>query len=296
MASDGDDATMTTDDGSAVAWQDFVLTPNAFAFASMCTLLAVCISGVSIYQHLASYTCPSQQRYIIRLLFTCPLYAVTSCLCLRFWKHAVYFETIRDCYEAFIIYSFLVLILEYAGGEANCVAKMQGLAPLSPPCPFCFLKPRPRTVGLLRECKKGTLQFVVLKPLMAMVSLIMYGQGKLYDTGYQITLDIIYNLAYSVALYYLLFFYLATKEACKQFKPISKFAAVKSIVFATYYQSLLVRMVPRMPHERALLWSDFVLCVEMVFFAAALACAFSARVYDLGDVEAMPPVRIEIDR
>ena len=119
----------------------------------------------------------------------------------------------------------------------------------------------------------------------------MYGQGKLYDTGYQITLDIIYNLAYSVALYYLLFFYLATKEACKQFKPISKFAAVKSIVFATYYQSLLVRMVPRMPHERALLWSDFVLCVEMVFFAAALVCVFSARVYDLGDVQALPPVR-----
>ena len=213
------------------------------------------ISGVSIYNHLVHYTCPSQQRYIIRLLFTCPLYAVTSCLCIRFWKHAVYFETIRDCYEAFIIYSFLVLILEYAGGEANCVAKMQGQPPLHPPCPLCFLRARPRTGRLLRECKRGTLQFVVLKPLMALVSIIMASQDLLYDVGYQTAMLIIYNLAYSVALYYLLYFYLATKEACKQFKPISKFAAVKSIVFATYYQSLLVRLVPRMTTERALLWS-----------------------------------------
>ena len=140
----------------------------------------------------------------------------------------------------------------------------------------------------LRLVKLGTLQFVVLKPLMALVSIIMASQDLLYDVGYQTAMLIIYNLAYSVALYYLLYFYLATKEACKQFKPISKFAAVKSIVFATYYQSLLVRLVPRMTTERALLWSDFILCVEMVGFAIALSCVFSSRVYDLGDVTALP--------
>ena len=92
------------DDENALS--NFVRTRTAIMIATMTTILAVCISGVSIYSHLVHYTCPSQQRYIIRLLFTCPLYAVTSCLCLRFWQHAVYFETIRDCYEAFIIYSF----------------------------------------------------------------------------------------------------------------------------------------------------------------------------------------------
>lgn len=44
-----------------------------------------------------------------------------------------------------MVYSFMVLILEYAGGEANCVAKMQGRPPLTLPCPFCFLR-RTRTV------------------------------------------------------------------------------------------------------------------------------------------------------
>ncbi len=39
-----------------------------------------------------------------------------------------------------------------------------------------------------------------------------------------------------MALYYLLVFYLATKEACAQYSPVAKFVAVKVVIFATYYQ------------------------------------------------------------
>jgi len=63
---------------------------------------------------------------------------------------------------------------------------------------------------------------------------------------------------------------------------VSKFAAVKTVVFATYYQSILIRCVPDMTTELAERWSDFILCVEMIVFSMLLGCAFSADPYDLG--------------
>ena len=250
--------------------------------AIVATVVSILNSGTSIYHHLKNYTCPNQQRYIIRLLFTCPIYAVSSVLSLRFDEGAIYFETIRDCYESFIVYTFLVLILEYAGGESNCVAKIQGRPPLKYPFPCCQLDPKPRTVELLRECKRGTIQFVILKPFMGMLSIIMVWCNTYHSTAYQTILLTVYNISYTVALYYLLVFYLATKEAVASFNPVAKFAAVKTIVFATYYQSILIRCAPGMTTELAERWSDFILCVEMIVFSMLLGCAFTADPYDLG--------------
>lgn len=38
---------------------------------------------------------------------------------------------IRDCYEAFVVYSFLTLILEHAGGDYNCIEQIKHLPPVS---------------------------------------------------------------------------------------------------------------------------------------------------------------------
>lgn len=189
-------------------------------------------------------------------------------------------QTVRDCYESLVIYSFMVLILEYAGGEANCVTKMQGRPPLPYPFPGCWLAPRPRTVDLLRECKRGTLQFVVLKPLLGLLSMIMVGAGAYSSAGYQTFLLMVYNVAYTVALYYLLLFYLATKEACEKHRPVTKFVAVKAVVFFTYYQSIGIRLLPNMTPEEAQSWGDFILCVEMIMFSLMLGGAFGAAPYD----------------
>lgn len=55
-----------------------------------------------IYLHLRSYTVPSEQRYIIRLLFIVPVYAFDSWLSLLLLgghQYYVYFDSVRDCYE-----------------------------------------------------------------------------------------------------------------------------------------------------------------------------------------------------
>ncbi len=68
-------------------------------------------------------------------------------------------------------------------------------------------------------------------------------------------------------------FYQATKKLIKKFRPILKFASVKAIVFATYYQSLAVAASSMSPQD-TVMWNDFILCIEMVFFAGLLMIAF----------------------
>ncbi len=55
-----------------------------------------------IYYHLRWYTHPSEQRWIVRILFFVPIYALHSWVSLLFFNKNsvyVYFFTVRDCYE-----------------------------------------------------------------------------------------------------------------------------------------------------------------------------------------------------
>ena len=63
--------------------------------------------------HLSRYTQPAHQRYIIRILFMVPVYAVCSWISLLDRSAGIYLDTIRDCYESWVIYNFLALCLAY---------------------------------------------------------------------------------------------------------------------------------------------------------------------------------------
>lgn len=81
-------------------------------------MTAAVLAIVHIVQHLRHYTEPMFQRYIIRIIFMVPVYAVCSFASLLAEDAAIYIATIRDCYEAWIIYNFMSLCLEYVGGPA----------------------------------------------------------------------------------------------------------------------------------------------------------------------------------
>lgn len=54
----------------------------------------------------------------------------------------------------------------------------------------------------------------------------------------------VYNVSYSAALYGLLMFYKAIRPLLTPFKPVQKFFAVKGVIFATYWQSVVVHFIP----------------------------------------------------
>ncbi|KAM3569577.1 hypothetical protein VYU27_008332 [Nannochloropsis oceanica] len=249
----------------------------AMALASVATAISLSISLFCIYKHLTNYSVPRIQRYIIRILFVSPVYALGSLFSLRFPEASVGLETVRDMMEAFVIYSFLALVLEYAGGDATCLNRIKNEPPLRHLFPLCCLSPMPRDGRFLRVCKQGTLQFVFIKPFMAAVSLIVTSKGLFWSRGYQASLLLIYNVSYSVALYCLALFYLGLKDILKSFSPIAKFLAVKAVVFATYWQSLLLLLWAG--EANASRWNNFILCLEMVPFSVFLGLAFSHKEY-----------------
>ncbi|ETO31882.1 hypothetical protein RFI_05233 [Reticulomyxa filosa] len=220
-----------------------------------------------MFRHVQYYTRPEQQLYIVRILFIVPLYAILSWLSIRYHHLGGYFDSIRDIYESFVVYCFLTLVLGYVGGESSLIVLLSHKNPLAHPWPFCFLPKMQLNVRFLRFCKQSCIQFIVLKPIMAFLTLILMATNHQDDVAYYWFELIVYNISYTLALYGLLLFYLAVRADIRAFSPVRKFFAVKIVIFATYWQALAVTIAPGMTYEEATRWNDFILCIEMNIFA-----------------------------
>ncbi|CAG5125265.1 unnamed protein product, partial [Candidula unifasciata] len=136
----------------------FLQTAAAQGIAGAFTVVALLVTVHQIYLHLRYYTCPPEQRWIVRVLFIVPIYSFDSFLSLMFFNnddYYVYFDSVRDCYEAFVIYSFLSLFYEYLGGEGAIMSEIRG-KPIQSSCMSCTccFSGRQYTIGFLRFCKQ----------------------------------------------------------------------------------------------------------------------------------------------
>ena len=87
-------------------------------------------------------------------------------------------------YEAFVVYTFLALCLAYVGGPGSVEVKMNGYQ-LHPSLLYCTccLPALPVNGAFVRMCKRGALQFVWLKPVLAGLTVVLYTQ-HMYTEGY----------------------------------------------------------------------------------------------------------------
>ncbi|MEE6498181.1 hypothetical protein FKM82_002996 [Ascaphus truei] len=283
--------------------QIFLTTAAAKGISGVFVWTALLLTCHQIYLHLRNYTIPNEQRYIIRILFIVPIYSFDSWLSLLLIgndQYYVYFDSVRDCYEAFVIYSFLSLCFEYLGGESAIMTEIRG-KPVRSSCYYgtCCLQGMSYSIGFLRFCKQATLQFCIVKPIMAVVTIILQAFGKYRDgdfnvqTGY-LYITIIYNFSVSLALYALFLFYFATKELLRPFEPVLKFLTIKAVIFLSFWQGMLLAILERcgvIPEVQninnnmvgagtvAAGYQNFIICIEMLFAAIALRYAFTCQVY-----------------
>lgn len=116
-------------------------------------LIGIVASFWLIDKHLTNFYSPSQQRHLVRILFMVPIYATTSFLSYYFYNEALYFQLIRDCYEAFVISSFFHLLLSYLSSPLPTPAN---------PCPAPYESKSERLAALkevFREVKVGKWMF-----------------------------------------------------------------------------------------------------------------------------------------
>lgn len=123
---------------------EWILSSEAKIIALSSAATVFILSVIHIYRHLRLYTMPSIQRYVVRILCTTLIYALASSVALLLGHNAIYAEIVRDMYEAVVIYSFFNVMLEYVGGETDCIYAIENDSPLNLPFPLCFSEAMPR--------------------------------------------------------------------------------------------------------------------------------------------------------
>ncbi|KPM05757.1 transmembrane protein 184B-like protein 2 [Sarcoptes scabiei] len=79
----------------------FLQSSSAKVISGAFAWTALFITCHQIYQHLKYYSLPSEQRWIVRILFIVPIYGLDSWFSLLFFRdnYYVYFDSVRDWYE-----------------------------------------------------------------------------------------------------------------------------------------------------------------------------------------------------
>ncbi|KAF8916835.1 organic solute transporter Ostalpha-domain-containing protein [Mucidula mucida] len=248
-------------------------------------------------------------RMVIRIMLMPPLYAVASLISLIAPGKAVLIDAGRDVYEAFVIYCFFHLLLSYLGGEREMLIMLQGREPKTPLFPMNLWR---------RELdgsdpyewlwmKRGILQYVQIKPILAVATLLLkltgtYQDGNFTPTSGYLYISIIYNVSICLALYSLASFWLVVSSdlegqggGAASFRPVPKFVCVKGILVLTFWQGLVVSglvesgTITHLGHLTneatsgggesvvAVAVTDLLVCLQMPIFAIAHMWAFSHR-------------------
>ena len=224
-------------------------------------LLTIPISVRLIVRHLINWNAPQVQKYVVRIIWMIPLYSVESWLALRFKNAAIYLETLREGYESYVIFCFLYYLIALLGDEQHLLQFKQKQASKNSefgrhmwPMNYFFSN---WTTGaeLLQHCKFGVFQYVLIKNVFAIMVFCLVLSG--HYSADSLRWDEIYvyqcmvsNVSQIWALYCLLMFYYATVDELQQWKPVGKFLCVKSVVFFTWWQSIIIDILIYVTHGR----------------------------------------------
>ncbi|GAD92411.1 hypothetical protein AOR_1_496014 [Paecilomyces variotii No. 5] len=226
-----------------------------------------------------------------------PIYAASSWTSIVSSTAAMWVDPIRDVYEAFTIYTFFQLLINFLGGERALIIMTHGRPPVSHAWPLNHVFPKvdisdPHT---FLAVKRGILQYTWLKPILAIASIIMkatgtYQEGYLGVTSGYLWTGIIYNISVTLSLYSLAMFWVCMHDDLKPFRPVPKFLCVKLIIFASYWQGFFLSILQWLgaipngvagytPDNLAAAIQDSLICFEMPIFALTHWYAFSWHDY-----------------
>lgn len=266
-------------------------------------VLSVLWSLGAIILHLIHYNNPYRQKYIIRIIIMIPLYAVTSWISLLYQRKSwtLFVDLFRDCYEAYVIYIFFKLCVEFLGGVEATEAIMNEKPMEKYLVPFCCLKFKPGK-AFYRQCLRNVIQYVIIRPTMTFSSVFLYYFGLFEEgdfnpkSGY-LYVAIVNNISVCFALYYLALFYETMAHELSPHRPLLKFLCVKGIIFFTYWQSVVIGFLGyfnvfgeqhEMKRYMEILLNEGFICFEMFVAAIVHSIAFTHREYMIKDDELIP--------
>ncbi|CAF3163564.1 unnamed protein product [Rotaria sp. Silwood2] len=297
---------------SPVQWQIYKDPVHEQALMSIIggifAIVSTLMSLTQIIQHFAHRTHRVSQKRVMRILGMVPVYALTAWLCLLFFEAAIYVEFIRSCYEAYVVYCFLLLLTKYLGGHQGVEEAILNKENIDMVCPFgCCCKPAPNAKWAW-YFKIGLLQYSWITPICSGIAVVLnlanvYNNGVWqFNRGYPYIIIII-NISQTLALYTLVTFYNNMKDELKKFQPLAKFITIKLLVFFIFWQSVLMSGLATIGvlrntlcdplanaycygsvtgftiDQEKILLENVLICVEMFFFSIAHHWIFSWKPY-----------------
>ena len=215
--------------------------------------------------------------------------------------------------QAFTIYTFFQLLINFLGGERSLIIMMHGRPPVNHPWPlnYCFPKVDISDPHTFLTIKRGILQYAWLKPVLGIATIIMkatntYQEEYLSLTSGYLWSGIFYNISVTLSLYSLAMFWVCMSQDLKPFRPVPKFLCIKLIIFATYWQGIFLSILQAAgaipndvpgytPDNLAAAIQDALICCEMPIFAVAHWYAFSWQDYaDVTISAARMPVKFAL--
>ena len=241
-------------------WHDLKFHTLGLWLCAICGLIAIAVSFFLIFMHMTHYSKPNEQRHIIRILFMVPIYAAVSYLSFLYYRHAVYYEVIRDCYEAFAIASFFSLLCYYCAEDLP--SQKRFFNNLTPeirnwvwPIPWVQRCTGGQQKGIFRQPRKGVtwfnviwvgvFQYCFIRVFMTIVAVITqafgrYCQVSLNPAFAHVWVMIIEAAAVTIAMYCIIQFYIQLRTHIAEHKPLLKVAAIKLVIFLSFWQTILI--------------------------------------------------------
>lgn len=313
--------------------------------SSVATLLTLMISVANITHQYLNLCKPKLQLCICRILTMIPVYAVISYVSYMFVDYAVPLNILRDCYEGYVMFSFLQLLVLYMGGDQVVLSVLEsqkikaeiwphhhfnhslsivGFASTTGSvgsneeeisvnivdiCPDYFCEKRDnlddvsidsnifksgqtgsqrlKIARFYTFIKLGVLQFVILKPISALISLFLesvglYGPGSFSLKRGFLYIAILNSVSVSLSVYSLFLLYISMSEQLAPIRPVLKFFCIKLIIFMSFWQSIILSILsysgiyPNEPNYTVKL-HNWLLTIEMTACAVLYGIAFTIK-------------------
>ncbi|CAI6336954.1 unnamed protein product [Periconia digitata] len=271
--------------------------------------IAVVVAFFLIMKHANHYLKPYEQKHIIRILVMIPIYAVVSFLSYLNYRHAIYFELIRDCYEAFAISSFFTLLCHYIAPDLHeQKAYFRGVTPKNWVWPVNWMQKCTggEDKGWLRKPQSGltwfnviwisVFQYCLIRPFFTVVAVITQSQGRYCASSKNPKYAYIWVAGFeavsvTIAMYCLIQFYIQLKQDLAHHSPFLKVLCIKLVIFFCFWQSWIISLLTAeggpLKATDTIAGPDLrigipsmMTCVEMAIFAVLHLWAFPWKPYD----------------
>ncbi|KAF2354088.1 Organic solute transporter subunit alpha/Transmembrane protein 184 [Trinorchestia longiramus] len=229
---------------------------------------------------------------------------VPQWLVLRFPNTSLYLDTARECYEAYVIYNFMMFLLQFL----DQMVELDVVLDLKPQTkhffPLCCLKTWPMGREFIHRCKHGILQYTVFHLITTGLAFVcglanIYEEGNFSPTNAFVYLFVINNASQFVAMYCLVLFYKAMKDELQSMAPLAKFLCIKCVVFFSFFQGVAIMFLAKLGvitnvfdedddselQRISNVLQNFLICVEMFIAAVVHHYAFSYKPYIDSDFE-----------